>query len=570
MSNKKQRLGDALVQAGLLTPEQLSGALEFQRTAGQRLGQVLVQQGLVKDLDVARAVADQLRIPFLPEGDLRLDPSVARLVPEAVVRRLLALPVREEQGKLLVGMVDPYNVFALDEIRALVGRPVQPAVLTERALESALRSLYALDEISAVPREAREASASSSAEAAPPADTGAFVLEDQAADAPAVKLVNGILQRALDERASDIHWEPLEDGTRVRYRVDGVLHEVAAPPRSLHAAVVSRLKVMAQLDIAERRLPQDGRFQVRQGTREIDFRVSTLPTVHGEKVAIRLLDRSQGLLQLEQIGFRPETLAAYRGLIRRPYGLVLVTGPTGSGKTTTLMATLAQLNAPEQNIITVEDPVEYHLSGVNQVQVNPRAGLTFANGLRSILRQDPNIIMVGEIRDRETAEIAVRAALTGHLVFSTVHTNDAASTLTRLADMGVEPFLLASAVSGVLAQRLARRLCPHCREPYTLEPGDSARAGLALPGGPVQLHRARGCPHCQGTGYRGRLPLFELMPVTEPIRDLVAKGAPASALAAAARAEGMDTLLHDGLARALAGETSLDEVRRVAFTDTAG
>lgn len=565
MSNKKQRLGDALIQAGLLTPKQLSGALEIQRTVGQRLGQVLVQQGLVQDLDVARAVADQLGLPFLPESDLRLDPSVARLVPEVVARRLLALPIREEQGKLLVGMVDPYNVFALDEIRALVGRPVQPAVLTERALESALRSLYALDEISAVPREARE-----SGDAASPseAEPGAFVLQDQAADAPAVKLVNGILQRALDERASDVHWEPLEDGTRVRFRVDGVLHEVAAPPRTLHAAVVSRLKVMAQLDIAERRLPQDGRFQVRQGIRDIDCRVSTLPTVHGEKVAIRLLDRSQGLLQLEQIGFRPETLAAYRGLIRRPYGLVLVTGPTGSGKTTTLMATLAQLNAPEQNIITVEDPVEYHLSGVNQVQVNPRAGLTFATGLRSILRQDPNIIMVGEIRDRDTAEIAVRAALTGHLVFSTLHTNDAAGAVTRLADMGVEPFLLASAVSGVLAQRLARRLCPQCREPYTMEPGSPARAGAPLPDGPVRLYRARGCPHCQGTGYRGRLPFFELMPVTEPIRDLVAKGAPASALAAAARAEGMDTLLYDGLARALSGETSLDEVRRVAFADS--
>jgi len=565
MSNKKQRLGDALVQAGLLTPEQLAAALELQRTGGRRLGQVLVQQGLLQDLDVARVVADQLRLPFLSEGALRLEPQVARLVPEAAARRLLALPVREEQGKLLVGMVDPYNVFALDEIRALAGRPVQPAVLTERTLEAALRSLYALDDVSPSPRDA-------AADAAPPADaeTGSFVLQDQAADAPAVKLVNSILQRALDERASDIHWEPLAEGMRIRFRVDGVLHQVAAPSRSLHAAAVSRLKVMAQMDIAERRLPQDGRFQIRLGDREIDLRVSTLPTVHGEKVAIRLLDRSQGLLQLEQVGFRPETLAAYRSLIRRPYGLVLVTGPTGSGKTTTLMATLSQLNAPEQNIITVEDPVEYHLAGVNQVQVNPRAGLTFATGLRSILRQDPNIVMVGEIRDRETAEIAVRAALTGHLVFSTLHTNEAAGALTRLADMGVEPFLLASAVSGVLAQRLARRLCPQCRETYALEPGNPVRTGLPLPDGPVQVYRAHGCAHCQQTGYRGRLAFFELMSVTEPLRDLVAKGAPTSAVAAAARAGGMATLAQDGVARALAGETSLDEVRRVAFTDLVG
>ena len=556
VQTRKQRLGDALVQAGLITPAQLTAALEQQSASGARLGQVLVQQGFVTDVDVARTVAEQLGQPYLSGEDVGVERQVARLLPEPVARRLLALPIRREGQALLVAMVDPYNVFALDEVRSLTGHEVRAAVMTERNLSALIRSAFQLGGM--------EAAGEAASVPAPAEHRG---LQEQADDAPAVKLVNAILQQAIEERASDIHWEPQEATLRVRFRVDGMLREVASVPKSLQTAVTSRLKVLAELDISEHRLPQDGRFQITHQGREVDLRVSTLPTVHGEKVELRLLDRSQTPLGLDQIGLRPAALQAYRTLFRRPYGLVLMTGPTGSGKTTTLVATLAELNLPDRNIVTIEDPVEYHIPGVNQVQLNPKAGLDFAGGLRSILRQDPNIIMVGEIRDAETADIAVRAALTGHLVLSTLHTNNAAGALARLADMGVERFLLASSVAGVVAQRLVRRLCSRCREPYTLPAGVPERIGLPLPGGPVTLHRAKGCPNCTGTGYAGRLPIFEMITITETLRQLITGGAPASALAAAARTEGMPNLLADGIAKALEGETTLEEVRRVALAD---
>ncbi len=552
----KKRFGEVLVEAGVITEAQLRAALEKQRSTGLMLGRILVQEGYITDIDVAQALAEQLELPFFPPGELRPHHRLTRHIGEETARRYKAVPVKEDDQGVLVAMVDPLNVFALDDLSFITGKKCRPAVTTEQALEKALAEVFEAGGVSAAAVPTEDSS------------SGGYTLGG-AEGTPAVKLVDRMIRDAIDERASDIHIEPMQDRMRVRYRIDGVLHDVMSQSLEMHAPCVSRIKIMASMDISERRVPQDGRAEVRYKGRTIDLRISTLPTIFGEKVAIRLLDKSQALTELEELGFEADVLEIYKEMIRRPHGMLLVTGPTGSGKTTTLMATLRRLNRPEVNIITLEDPVEYDIPGVNQVQVNPRAGLTFANGLRSIVRQDPNIIMVGEIRDRETADIAVRSALTGHLVLSSLHTNDSAGTVTRLLDMGVEPALLASCLLGCLAQRLVRVLCPRCKEEYELGETSGERFGLPFPAGLLRLYRPVGCAHCNHTGYRGRTGIFELLPVTAEIRQLIIERASAEHIAGEARAQGMRSVAEAGVKKVLAGQTSIEELRRVAFEEGA-
>lgn len=549
-----KRLGDILLEAKLITPDQLAAALEIQKASGGRLGEILVGMGLVNEQDMARVLAQQTGLPYLPPQELKVNPAVVRLIPETVARQHRLLPLAADENTITVAMADPLNVFALDEVALLTRKKVQAVVTTGRDIDKALQRAYQLSQAPELPSPP------------PEEELEVFRLRELVEEAPVVRLVNNIIDRAIEEGASDIHLEPQEDLLRVRYRIDGLLQEVMTQPKSVHAAVISRIKIMAGLDISIRRQPQDGRIEVRDQGRNVDLRVSTLPTIHGEKVVIRLLDKRGAITRLETLGFLPEMLEEYLRLIRKPYGMILITGPTGSGKTTTLTATLYQLNTPDKNIITVEDPVEYEIPGVNQVQVNEKVGLTFASGLRSILRQDPNIIMVGEIRDRETAEIAVRSALTGHLVLSTVHTNDAAGALTRLVDMGVEPFLIASSVIGVVAQRLVRALCPRCRTPFPLPAEAPERLAFGLGAEEMTFYRPRGCSHCGDSGYRGRLPIFELLVVSPAIRALVMQRAATGQIRQQAIREGMKTLLEDGLAKARAGLTTLEEVQRVAYS----
>ncbi len=557
MASEKKPLGDILIQAGLIGPPELQKALEVQKTSGQRLGEVLVALGYLTEAEVAKAIAGQLGIPFIPDHELQVNLSAARLLPPSVARRTKALPLREQDGLLYVAMSDPLDVFSIDEIHHLTRRRVQPVACTRQGVAKAISQyerLAALKERDGAP------------EVTVAADG---LLPPEPDDAPVVQLVNELVDRALAERASDIHVEPSETQFRVRFRVDGFLREIMNPPISFHPAVVARIKVLAGLDISERRSPQDGRIELRDKGRNVDLRVSTLPTVFGEKVVLRIFDKSRALTRLEDLGFDPEIFKAYTDCATKPHGMLLVTGPTGSGKTSTLMSTLAYLNSSEKNIVTIEDPVEYQLAGVNHVQVNPRTGLSFADGLRAILRQDPNIIMIGEIRDGETADVAVRSALTGHLVLSTLHTNDASGALTRLIDMGVEPYLIASSVLGALAQRLVRRLCSACKEACVVDAEAFLDYGCSPPAPDrVTIYRAVGCPRCSGTGYAGRFPIFEFLRVTPAIQEMVTERCSVAEIRQHAVDEGMKLLITDGLQKALEGETTPEEVFRVAtFSD---
>ncbi len=567
----KRRLGDMVREAGVISPQQLQQALKVQEQSGKRLGEILVALGFVSDVDVARFLAEQRGIPFLPAEQLTVNRAAARLLSEEAARRYRAVPIALEGDSLVVAMADPLDVLALDDISALTGRPVRAAAVTEQGIERALALAY---RVPGPPQAGPQAegpgrpAAGAPAMAARPArpEPGGQPAAD-ADSAPVIRLANTIIERAIQERASDVHLEPLEDSARVRYRIDGVLREVMTVPPETHPALVSRLKLMAEMDISERRAPQDGHFRLRRDGIDIDLRVATLPTIYGEKVAMRLLDKGRVITALDGLGMAPATLELYRRLIRAPFGLLLASGPTGSGKTTTLLATLTALNDPAKNVVTIEDPVEYEVAGVNHTQVNERAGYTFARGLRAIVRQDPNIIMVGEIRDPDTADTAVGAALTGHLVLSTIHTNDAAGAVARLLDMGVEPFLIASALVGVVGQRLVRVLCPRCRSPEDLDPDAPERFALGLGKGRVTVYRAIGCPGCGGQGYHGRTGLFEVLAVNARLRSLIDQRVSADALREAAIAEGMAPLLKDGVDKALAGITSLEEVRRAAFRE---
>jgi type IV pilus assembly protein PilB len=519
---------------------------------------LVAEERLTRD-QLARAMAIRMGVPFFTLSD-GVDPSVGSLVDEKSARRYQAVPVRREpDGSLLVAMADPSNVFAIDDLRILTRHEIRPALAGAEEIQTLLGQTSRID---AVVAGLVEETGGDDDPVAAAAD-----IADASDDAPVVRLVNSLIARAVDERASDIHLEPQAKEMVVRYRVDGVLRTVTAVPFRLANGVASRVKIMADLDIAERRAPQDGRVGLTVGGRALDLRVATLPTVYGEKIVMRILDRSNVMMRLTDLGFTKDVLAKFEGCYRRPYGAVLVTGPTGSGKSTSLYGALNQLNSTDKNIITVEDPVEYRLAGVNQVQVNPKAGLSFAAGLRSILRCDPDVVMIGEVRDRETAQIAVESALTGHLVLATIHTNDAAGALTRLGEMGVEPFLSASAVVGILAQRLARRLCTHCREQAAIplerlrEMMDLAHlpAGLA---DPVPVFRPRGCARCQDTGYRGRVGVYEMLVMSETLERMVAGGATSEEITRQARAEGMRTLREDGLLKVLSGHTSIEEIAR--------
>ncbi|MCK0511876.1 type II secretion system ATPase GspE [Aromatoleum buckelii] len=555
----RPRLGELLVRSNRLSNRDLEQALAAQQEIGDLIGRVLVRLGLLSEIDVARALSEQLGIPLAQTPDFPDEPIE---VPGLSVDYLLAhavLPVRVVDGVVVVAMAMPQDPFLTKALRLASGLSVEPWLAIESELQSALERLYA------PPEEVDEDEGDGFLGAIDGDSEFVEHLKDLASEAPVIRLVNQIISRVIDLRASDIHIEPFEDGLHIRYRVDGVLQDAELADSGLAAAVTSRIKLLAHLNIAERRLPQDGRIKNRVKGHELDLRVSTLPTVHGESVVMRVLDRASIRLNLEDMGFAPDNLARYRELIDRPHGILLVTGPTGSGKTTTLYASLAKLDSAALKILTVEDPVEYQLEGVNQVQVLPQIGMTFAHALRSILRQDPDIIMIGEMRDTETAQIAVQSALTGHLVLSTLHTNTAVGAIIRLEDMGVERYLITSSVNGVLSQRLLRQLCPHCKEAAELPEAAVKKAGLDrfMTSGSRTVQVARGCPACKHTGYRGRTSIHELFVMDDAAHQAILAGADATTLHQVARKGGMLTLYEDGLRKVAAGITSLDELLRV-------
>ena len=561
----RKRLGEILVERGKLDAGTLERALRLQQESGEKLGALLVTLGVVAQRDVAEALAAQLALPLVDAAGYPEFPILEETVSARFLREARALPVREDDAEVALAMADPTDAYTIGAFEMVTGRAVRPLVAIPTELDAALERLYGTG---------RSAQSQVIGDVETRVDELAFdadvqQLKDLASEAPVIRLVSLIITNALDMRASDIHVEPFENRLAVRYRVDGVLHDVESPPTRLAAAVISRIKIMANLDIAERRLPQDGRIRLRVQGKEIDLRVSTVPTMHGESVVMRILDKGGVALDFNKLGFMEDTLKAFVEVLMQPHVMLLVTGPTGSGKTTTLYTALDRLNQPDVKILTVEDPVEYQMVGINQIQVKPQIDLTFANALRSIVRQDPDVIMIGEIRDLETAQIAVQSALTGHLVLSTVHTNDAPSTVNRLLDMGVDDYLLTSTVVGIQAQRLVRTLCPHCKEAYTALPEMVEHAGLRrfVNGGPTTLFRAKGCAQCANTGYTGRISIIEVMPMTDAIRSLVMRHATAAELKAEAVREGMLTMYEDGLRKAVAGVTTVEEVLRATRED---
>ncbi len=551
-----RQLGDLLLEAGHITDAQLRSALEDQDRDGRSLGRVLIDREVLSEGQLVAALATQIGLSFVDLSDYAVDGSAVTLVPEQVCRRHSALPIGFDGDRLVVAMADPANVFAVDDIRTMTRRDVQAVVATKADVVAAIDRYHRGDE---------EMDQLASGFSQPdPADDLSAVTE-VVEDAPIVKFVNLLITQAVQDRASDIHIEPAEKDLRVRFRIDGVLHEVMRSPKSITSGVTSRLKIMADINIAERRIPQDGRLSVAVNGKKIDLRVATLPTVWGEKIVMRILDNSTAMMQLSDLGFGAANYAVYAQSFGKPYGMILVTGPTGSGKSTTLYATLNIVSNPQVNVITVEDPVEYRLAGINQVQTNAKAGLTFAAALRSILRSDPDVVLLGEIRDRETAQIAIEAALTGHLVLSTLHTNDAPSAIVRLTEMGIEPFLVGSALDCVLAQRLARKLCSRCKEAYVPTRESLVEMRMPLPADePVPtLYRPVGCSACSKTGYKGRIALHEVMAVSEDIERLAVERASTLTIANTAREQGMVTLRDDGLAKVRAGHTSMEEILRV-------
>jgi len=557
------RLGELLQRRGTLTTEQLEKALTEQREHGGALASYLIKLNLV-DEDVLMAFIErEYRLPVVDPLSLDISRDVLNLIPQQLVVKHHLIPTNLVRSTLTVAMADPSNVIAINEIKFLTGYDVKIALAAPGVIQQAIERHYdaqsSVDEVLSEMGEGVELLQDDD-------DVDLQELERSTEEAPVVRLVNAVLTDAIRKRASDIHVEPYERMLRVRFRIDGVLYEIMQPPLRLKNAITSRIKVMAQLDIAERRLPQDGRIKLKlSGRKEMDFRVSVMPTMFGEKVVMRLLDKSNLQLDMTKLGFAEAALANFKEAIYKPYGMVLVTGPTGSGKTTTLYSALAELNKVATNISTAEDPIEFNLMGINQVQMHEDIGLNFATALRSFLRQDPDIIMVGEIRDFETAEIGIKAALTGHLVLSTLHTNDAPSTINRLLNMGVEPFLVASSVNLILAQRLARVVCDQCREEEPVPPETLVKLGW--PGEPFTPMRGLGCPTCGGTGYRGRVALYEVMPLTEALRELIVTGATATELKRAAIQQGMMSLRQSGLVHVARGTTTLEEILRVTMAD---
>ncbi|MEZ5242222.1 MAG: ATPase, T2SS/T4P/T4SS family [Microthrixaceae bacterium] len=563
MQPPKRRLGEVLLEHGSLTPEALDNALELQSNRGGRLGEVLLAEGMVQAVDLVRALADQFGFEFADLRDTEIDQTLMESVPLPLARRHRAIPLREESGLVVVAMVNPADIVALDDLRALLRRPLRPVMVDGAQLAEVLTRVSSSDE------QVRSSIRLAVAEAREDDDQDGLttrIVQSDSADAPIIRFVDLMVSRAVQERASDIHVEPTSSALRIRFRIDGVLHESMHPPRALHAGILSRIKVMSGIDIAEKRIPQDGRVSLSIMDRSVDLRVATMPTVYGEAAVLRILRRDDGLSRVADLRMRPDQLARFEAAYRRPWGLVLVTGPTGSGKTTTLYSVLRELNEPTRNLMTVEDPVEYRLDGIKQVQVKSKVGLTFAAALRAMLRADPDVILVGEIRDRETAITAAEASLTGHLVLASLHTNDASSAALRLVEMGVEPYLVVAGIRGVLAQRLARRLCPTCRVPHPL--GREAAAAAGLPewaiavDGPTVLHEPGGCAECSGTGFLGRFAVTEFLDVTESIAHLILERAPSQQIARVAMDEGMVQLRDAGVQRVLDGTTSLAELYR--------
>jgi type IV pilus assembly protein PilB len=570
---QKKSIGDVFVVSGLVTEEQLNQALEKQKQLGssEKIGDVLVSMGLLTEREKVKCLGDQWGFQFVDLAEYSVDSEAVKSISQDLARRYKVIPISRNNGSLTLAMKNPLDVFAIDEVRLITGGEIEPVIACEEDIIATISNQYSggtasAEAVSELVDDIQTADIALTETDVGDEDVSVEELRELSEEAPVVKLTNLIITKGIQDRCSDVHVEPGKSSMRVRYRIDGIMHEGMVVPKKVQASLTSRIKIMADMDIAEKRAPQDGRISATVDGKQYDFRVSTLPNIHGEKVVLRVLDRSAVMIGLNKLGFLPHTSELFESMITRTYGIILVTGPTGSGKSTTLYSVLSKLNSGEKNILTIEDPVEYELAGITQTQVNNRAGVTFATGLRTMLRQDPDVIMVGEIRDEETAMIAVEAALTGHLVLATLHTNDAAGAITRLLDMGVESFLIASAVIGVLAQRLVRLICPKCKESYVPPKDAVKRLGIEIEdGGEVTFSRGRGCDHCRGTGYRGRMGIYELMPVTDKIRDLVLAKGSSYALKDAAIESGMKTLRDDAIQKILLGMTTVEESLRVIF-----
>jgi type IV pilus assembly protein PilB len=579
------RIGELLLKEKRISPDQLQDALSYQKANGGKLGFNLVKLGFVKDEEITALLSKQYGVPSINLAQFEIDPAVIKLIPAETAQKYQIIPLSRAGATLTIAMTDPTNVFAMDDIKFMTGYNVEPVVASETAVSDSITRYYSMGKAVATGSvsvtsgpSALEMAAKSIEEMTLAGaedvevlqemeEISAESLERQGGEAPVIKLVNVVLMSAIQKGASDIHIEPYEKEFRVRYRVDGILYNIMAPPMKMRDAITSRIKIMAKLDIAEKRLPQDGRIKIRfsdnGNSKDIDFRVSSLPTLFGEKIVMRLLDKDKLMLDMTKLGFETESLTKFEVAIQKPWGMVLVTGPTGSGKTNTLYSSIAKINTPETNIMTAEDPVEFNLPGINQVQVRENIGLNFAAALRSFLRQDPNIILVGEIRDFETAEIAVKAALTGHLVLSTLHTNDAPSTINRLMNMGIEPFLVASSVNLICAQRLVRRICAHCKADHPTPSPAMVQAGFSADDAKsVVPKKGNGCEKCNNTGYKGRVGLYEVMEITDELRELVLVGASGLELRRKAIEEGMLTLRMSGLRKVKEGLTTIEEVAR--------
>jgi type IV pilus assembly protein PilB len=567
MRKSKLKLGEILINEGLINQAQLDEALRFQKLSGRTIGDILVDRGFAKEEDLANALAKQLDIPFVSIKDSSLQPSkedaLEKIIPQSFARSQLVLPLSRHLKSLTVALANPLDLLAIDNLKKITGCEINPVIATKSDIREAISKFYGSKDLLEEAVDSSYDITDAGISAFKRQDEG-YSLEDlvtKAEEAPVIKLVNLLLIQAVKERASDIHIEPFREKINVRFRIDGILHRIAPPSQHLLPALISRIKILSKMDIAEKRLPQDGGFTVKVEDRPIDLRVSIVPTIFGEKAVLRILDKGSVSFELDKLGFSEKDLNNFKQAIVRPYGLVLVTGPTGSGKSTTLYSALNYIMTPKKNIITIEDPVEYQLNGINQVQVKPNIGLTFADGLRSFLRQDPDIMMVGEIRDLETAEICIRASLTGHLVLSTLHTNDAPSAVTRLIDIGVEPYLVASSLLLLMAQRLVRRLCPKCKVPAKLPDDIGKRYGITK----KDIFEAKGCEYCRNTGYTGRVAIHEIILINQELRQLIAERVELSKIRDAAKMTGMKTLVEDGLAKVAEGITSIEEVMSSVF-----
>jgi type IV pilus assembly protein PilB len=569
-SQAPDKLGDLLVKSGKINQVQLQEALALQKDQGGRIGTNLVKLGHLTDRQLVEALSQQFKVPSVDLNSMEIDDAVIKIIPADIARKYTIFPVTKAGATVTVAMIDPTNVFAMDDVKFMTGYKVEPVVASETAIRAAIDRHYGSThaiELKKVMEDLSEESGGDLEVLEEEEDLDLATLEEESEQAPVVKLVNIVLTDAIKRGASDIHIEPYEKDYRVRYRIDGILYEMMHPPLKLKEAITSRVKIMAKLDIAEKRLPQDGRIKIKTKisgkNKDLDFRVSVLPTLFGEKVVMRLLDKDKLMLDMTKLGFEPDSLRRFEQAIMKPYGMVLVTGPTGSGKTNTLYSALQRINTPEVNIMTAEDPVEFNLMGINQVQTREQIGLNFAAALRSFLRQDPNIILVGEIRDFETAEVAIKAAMTGHLVLSTLHTNDAPSSINRLMNMGIEPFLVATSVHMVVAQRLVRRVCTFCKEPHEVPPAGLVNVGFSEhESRTLKLFKGRGCDRCSGTGYKGRLGLYEVMEIDDELRELILSGASSYELRQKAIQGGMITLRMSGLQKIRDGMTTVEEVVR--------